>query len=128
MIVDRSKSSIHGLGESTPDFGDLDLLDGEDLVVRMFVDVSLVEIYVNNRFTLTSRIYPSLETSICASYNFGSYPESAVDLRFLDRLRVAWPDRIPGDTLNEMGAHEGNELREQELGRSEGFLCPDIVA
>ncbi|KAJ6086795.1 hypothetical protein N7467_005709 [Penicillium canescens] len=128
MILDRSKSSIHGLGESTPDFGDLDLLDGEDLVVRIFVDVSLVEIYVNNRFTLTSRIYPSLETSICASYNFGSYPESAVDLRFWDRLRDAWPDRISGETLTEMGAHEGKELREQELGRSETILCPAIVA
>ncbi|KAJ5306747.1 hypothetical protein N7508_005762 [Penicillium antarcticum] len=125
--VDRSKSSVHGLGTSTPDFGDLNLLDGEDLVVRIFVDVSLIEIYVNDRFALTSRIYPSLESSICASYDLGSYPESAVDAQLWDELSDAWPDRSPGYMLTEMGAHVGDEPK-LEVGKSERVLYPTIVA
>lgn len=96
IIVDRSKSSLKHLGTSTPDCGDLRLLPGEDLSIRIFVDVSIVEIYANDRFALTSRVYPSMESSTCASYDFEGVDEKNVKFEYWQGLRNAWPARGPG--------------------------------
>lgn len=99
IAVDRSRSSVLNLGASTPDSGPFRLLPGEDLRVRFFVDVSVVEIYANDRFALTSRIYPSLETSVHASYNLGSFDERHVRLQCWKELCEAWPARKNGLNL-----------------------------
>lgn len=96
IMVDRSKSSLKQLGTSTPDVGSLRLLAGEDLNVRIFVDVSIIEIYANDRFGLTSRVYTSLETSTAASYDFGGFDENNVRLEMWQGLRNAWPHRGAG--------------------------------
>lgn len=96
IIVDRSKSSLKHLGTSTPDCGDLKLFPGEDLNIRIFVDVSVVEIYANDRFALTSRVYPSMETSTCASYDFGGFDERNIKFEYWQCLRNAWPVRGSG--------------------------------
>ncbi|KAJ5766276.1 uncharacterized protein N7511_003892 [Penicillium nucicola] len=128
VTVDRRRSSVRGLGVSAPDIGDLNLFNGEDLVIRIFVDVSIVEIYVNDQFAITSRIYPSLETSIGASFDFGSYPEAAVDLQFWDDIGDTWPERMSSDILEEIDVQAGDEARGHDRGESERVLCPAIVA
>ncbi|KAH6657201.1 glycosyl hydrolase [Truncatella angustata] len=93
IIVDRSRSSSTSLGSIVPDSGLFQLLSGEELNVRILVDVSIIEIYVNDRFALTSRVYPSLETSIHASYDFGTYREENLSFECWDNLKEAWPVR-----------------------------------
>lgn len=96
ITVDRSHSSSANLGTSTPDSGTFKLLPGEDLHVRFFVDASLVEVYANERFALTSRVYPSLDTSVGASYDFGRFDEGNVRFACWEKLQAAWPMRERG--------------------------------
>ncbi|KAG6003377.1 hypothetical protein E4U21_002093 [Claviceps maximensis] len=96
MTVDRSKSSLEHLGTNSPDSGHLRLLPGEHLDVRIFVDVSIIEVYVNDRFALTSRVYPSLDTSTRASYDFGAFDPKNIELEYWQTLKQAWPERGAG--------------------------------
>ncbi|KAK1762605.1 Arabinanase/levansucrase/invertase [Phialemonium atrogriseum] len=96
ITVDRSQSSLSKLGADTPDSGCFRLLPGEDLSVKFFLDVSLVEIYANDRFALTSRVYPSLDTSRFASYDLGAFDERNVQFECWEDLKVAWPARRSG--------------------------------
>ncbi|KAH8750447.1 glycosyl hydrolase [Hyaloscypha finlandica] len=93
IIVDRSRSSLESLGSTCPDAGRFHLLSGEDLNIRIFVDNSILEVYANDCFALTSRIYPSLETSLGASYDFGGFDERQVEFRCWEGIRNAWPGR-----------------------------------
>ncbi|KAF4628531.1 hypothetical protein G7Y89_g9621 [Cudoniella acicularis] len=93
ITVDRLKSSLENLGTNTSDSGDFFLLPDEDLHVHFFVDNSILEIYANDRFALTSRIYPSLETSLGASYDFGVFDERNVEFECWEGLKDAWPSR-----------------------------------
>lgn len=66
----------------------------ESLEMNIFVDGSLVEVYMNDRFALTSRIYPSREDSIGVSL----FSAPGVDVEYSkievwDGLLNAWPDR-----------------------------------
>ncbi|KAG8416765.1 hypothetical protein J3459_013671 [Metarhizium acridum] len=96
MVVDRSRSSLQQLSDTAPDSGDLRLLPGEDLQVRIFVDVSIVEIFVNDRFALTSRVYPSMETSTAAAYDLNGFDEGNVKFECWQGLKNAWPARGSG--------------------------------
>lgn len=66
----------------------------EDINMTVFVDGSLVEVYINDRFALASRIYPSKECST----GFGVYVADGASAEFagveawLDTLNV-WPGR-----------------------------------
>jgi beta-fructofuranosidase len=40
---------------------DLNLKDGEDLVLRIFIDRSVMEVFINKRLCLTHRVYPTLD-------------------------------------------------------------------
>jgi beta-fructofuranosidase len=111
IVVDRSKSSLAQLGASTPDTAPLRLVPGENLVVRIFVDVSMVEVYANDRFAVTSRVYPSLGTSTAASYDFGGFDEGNVSFECWQDLRNAWPGRESGALLPEL-----NPLFKREEG------------
>lgn len=93
ITVDRSQSSLMSLGKESPDTGHFQLLPDEDLHIRFFVDNSIIEVFANDRFALTSRIYPSLDTSVSASYHFGNYDTANVRFQYWEGLREAWPSR-----------------------------------
>jgi beta-fructofuranosidase len=93
ITVDRSHSSFENLGATSPDSGAFRLLPKEDLQIQIFVDNSILEIYANDRFALTSRIYPSLNTSVGVSYDFHGFDEGNVEFRCWEGLKDAWPSR-----------------------------------
>ncbi|KAN0092016.1 glycoside hydrolase family 32 protein [Hyaloscypha variabilis] len=112
ITVNRSRSSLESLGAISPESGPFHLLPNEDLQIQIFVDNSIIEIYANDRFALTSRVYPTLETSIGASFDFEGFDEVNVDFRCWEGLKDAWlrrsleesgsiPINSPLETINE---------------------------
>ena len=93
ITIDRTQSSLENSGSSTAESSRFRLQVGEDLHVRIFVDESIVEIFSNDRFALSSRIYPTLKTSSRASYDFGKFEEGNVEFECWEGLRSAWPAR-----------------------------------
>ena len=73
----------------------------EPLQIHLFYDKSVLEVFVNDRFSLTSRIYPSLETSTRVSCDFGAYDTSNMDFRCWEELKSAWTGRGAGRGLLE---------------------------
>ncbi len=59
ICVDRSHSSSDPGGDRTMQSGPFVLGRGESLRLRIFIDGSVVEIFANDRFCLTARIYPA---------------------------------------------------------------------
>lgn len=87
--VDRRRSSLttgSGLSLDVQE-GDFALRAGESLELRVFLDHSVVEVFANNRFCVTSRVYPQRQdsTGVCA---FGD----GADLKTADiwTLRSIW--------------------------------------
>jgi beta-fructofuranosidase len=111
VTVDRSASSINN-GNSSPDAGHFQLFPNEDLHVRIFVDNSILEVYVNERFALTSRIYPSLEMSLGVSCSFPEVSEESCNIKLWEGLINAWPEREGGTSGvdNVIGDTETNGL------------------
>lgn len=93
ISIHRSRSSLENLGESSPDEGKFFLLSGEDLDVRIVVDNSIIEVFANERFAVTSRVYPSLESSKGVSWDFGGFAENGVEVSCWEGLKGAWPTR-----------------------------------
>ena len=60
IIIDQSKSSIQNLGSNLPDLGQFIIFPGENLIIRICLDNSIIEVYANDVPAATSRIYPSL--------------------------------------------------------------------
>nr|POE99340.1 fructan 6-exohydrolase [Quercus suber] len=104
ILVDRAHSStIDGFANSTVTgyFAPYTLHSPasnttapEPLVFDVFVDGSLVEIYLNDRFALTTRVYPSM---LCST-GFGVYVADGAradvaELQAWVGLREAWPQR-----------------------------------
>jgi beta-fructofuranosidase len=109
ITVDRSATSLTN-GNPEPDSGPFQLFRikslatgepvFEDLHVTIFVDNSIIEVYANDRFALSSRIYPTLDTSLGVSYDFSdgtgfnsSLPHEKVSLECWEGLANAWPGR-----------------------------------
>jgi len=109
ITVDRSTSSLTN-GNPEPESGPFQifrcatLATGEhiveDLHVTIFVDNSIIEIYANARFALSSRIYPTLDSSLGVSCNFrdgthinASVQVGKVSLECWEGLAKAWPGR-----------------------------------
>ncbi|KZZ94361.1 Glycosyl hydrolase family 43, five-bladed beta-propellor domain protein [Moelleriella libera RCEF 2490] len=119
VVVDRSKSSLKQLGTVSPDRGHLGLLRGEDLDIRIFVDVSIIEIFANDRFALTSRVYPSLDTANKVSHDFGDYDQDKMSFEYWQTMKKAWPERDSGcgilpELLPKTG-HEKSEVMATEM-------------
>ena len=55
IVYDASAKVLRCGGNSAP----LDLAPGEPLVLRVFVDASVVEVFANRRVCITERIYPA---------------------------------------------------------------------
>ncbi|KFA71881.1 hypothetical protein S40288_09189 [Stachybotrys chartarum IBT 40288] len=120
--VDRSHSSLAGLGASTPDVGHFQLLPGEDLQFRIFVDNSVLEVYANDRFALTSRVYPSLDSAVGASYDFGSLPLENIKFQCWIDLRDAWPRRSPSVLTNDVGFPRPEMMKRKEFQGEEVLI------
>ena len=85
--VNRGRSSLSA--DTRPDVqeGDFELCPGESLKLHVFLDHSVVEVFANDRFCVTSRVYPSRTDST----GVGVFGTGAV-LRRLDvwTLRSIW--------------------------------------
>jgi beta-fructofuranosidase len=127
ITVDRSQSSIETLGTNNSDSGHFQLLPGEDLKVRLFVDESIVEVYANDRFALTSRIYPSLETSVGASYDFGGFDEANVKFACWEGLKNAWPGRKADESVLANSYTLPGFKDENETTSTGGLFRQDII-
>ncbi|GEM49101.1 glycoside hydrolase family 32 protein [Deinococcus cellulosilyticus] len=64
LLLDRSKCSLNPKTSRQNQSVPLYLKPGETLDLRVFIDGSVVEVYANGRVCLTSRIYPTLESSV----------------------------------------------------------------
>ena len=101
IVVNRSHSSLDKLGTDTFESGQFRLCAEEELRVRIFVDESIIEVFANDRFSLSSRIYPSLDTSTGASYNFGGFDERNVEFEYWEGLKNEWPRRSANQIIME---------------------------
>ncbi|KAJ5150894.1 uncharacterized protein N7482_010146 [Penicillium canariense] len=102
IAVDRTHSSlINMFSNSTHEgyFKPYKLQRGgrnitESIQMSIFVDGSLVEVYVNERFALTTRIYPSREDSSGVALFFGPGVEVEYsNIEIWDGLLNVWPHR-----------------------------------
>ena len=59
LTVDRSRSSLDRSVALSPQVAPLRLAPGEPLDLRVFVDRSIVEVFANGGFSLTTRVYPT---------------------------------------------------------------------
>ncbi|KAJ5935744.1 hypothetical protein N7466_005291 [Penicillium verhagenii] len=103
IVVDRAHSSLIKEFTNTPHVGffepyQLQKRSGnssmESIQLNIFVDGSLVEVYANDRFALTSRIYPSRADSTGVAF----FAAEGVDTTYSnfeiwDGLLNVWPNR-----------------------------------
>ncbi|KAF2155439.1 glycoside hydrolase family 32 protein [Myriangium duriaei CBS 260.36] len=103
VVVDRTYSSLISEFNSSPVEGYFRAFyikksDGsvamEPIKWRIFLDGSLLEIFINDRFSLTTRIYPSLESSnglgVYVSEGNSAFYQ---DLHYWSGLANVWPQR-----------------------------------
>lgn len=61
MVVDKSRCSLNPTVEKGVQGGPFRLEPGEPLELHLFIDHSVLEVFINGRATLTTRVYPTLE-------------------------------------------------------------------
>jgi beta-fructofuranosidase len=64
LSIIRDRASLDGTTERHEQGGQLELAPGESLRLHVFVDHSVIEIFANNRASLTSRVYPTRDDSL----------------------------------------------------------------
>jgi beta-fructofuranosidase len=98
VVVDRKHSTVLKGFSTAPVYGffySYTLSSGpEDLNIRIFLDGSLLEVYINDRFALTTRIYPSRDDSTGFGVFVGNGGSAVFDSMdaWLDTVNV-WPER-----------------------------------
>jgi len=123
IAVDRSKSSLIKQFSNDTASGDykpytISCRDGgcsdsedeqtetevEDIEMNIFVDGSLVEVFVGGRFALTTRVYPARDDALDVGVYVGEGAEAeVVDLKVWSGIGSVWPQR-PVDTSNTTSA------------------------
>jgi beta-fructofuranosidase len=63
LVVDRASASLDPAVHSSPHIAPLELAPDEPLRLRVFVDRSSLEVFANNRVSITTRIYPTRRDS-----------------------------------------------------------------
>lgn len=66
----------------------------ETLSLRIFVDNSVVEVYANDRFTISSRIYPSDDADRLSTYGTNGAHFDSIDVHY--NFKSVFPDRPGG--------------------------------
>ncbi|KAH7326822.1 glycosyl hydrolase [Rhizoctonia solani] len=110
--VDRSKSSLVTGFNLGPEAGKLRLWNVpsgkgngtklETLELKVFVDNSIVEIYANDVFAMTTRIYPWRDDSNgLGYYTSGSSSVKYSNVKVWEGLTNAWPER-PANSSNKL--------------------------
>lgn len=107
--VDRSKSSLVTGFNLGPEAGKMRLWNVpsgkngtklESLNLQIFVDNSIVEIYANGVFAMTTRVYPWRDDSVgLGYYTSGSGSVKYSNVKVWEGLTNAWPER-PANTSN----------------------------
>ena len=87
LEIDRAAASLWSEAVGGSDGGQLSLDGGEPLEVRVLIDVSIVELFANDRLVITERVYPTLD----ASTGISLVAEGEAEL---DEFTV-WPLRLP---------------------------------
>lgn len=64
LILDRTRSSLDLGTDHNPHGAPLTLEPGEPLRLRIFLDRSVLEVFANERVTITTRIYPTRPDSL----------------------------------------------------------------
>lgn len=80
VTVDRSRSTLNPDCARTVDTGPFRLRSGESVQLHVLLDHSMLEVFVNGRGTLTSRIYPTRQDSDGVAL----FCDGQVDLEGLD--------------------------------------------
>jgi len=97
ITVDRSASSLYSQFNNLTDEGKFRLwhVDGnlQPLDLHIFVDNSILEIFANGVFCLTTRIYPSSDDANEVGYLVNEGSASYGELVIWDGLDNAWPER-----------------------------------
>lgn len=97
IVVDRSSSSLYSQFNNGTEEGKFRLwhVDGklQPLDLHIFVDNSIVEIFANGMFCLTTRIYPSSDDATELGYLVKEGSTSYGELVVWDGLDNAWPER-----------------------------------
>ena len=92
LELDVSKGSRRqDVPDRASEIGPLQLDDGEDLELHVFIDRSVVEVFANQKQCLTARVYPAGEDSKTVSV-FANGGDAV--LRSLDawKMRSVWPE------------------------------------
>jgi len=87
----------------------------EDIEMNIFVDGSLVEVFVGGRFALTTRVYPTRDDALGVGVYVSEGVEAEImDLKVWSGIGSVWPER-PVDTSNttsaDWAAVDGCDLR-----------------
>ena len=97
IIVDRSVSSLYSQFNNATEEGKFRLWqvsgDLQPLDLHIFVDNSIVEIFANGVFCLTTRIYPTAEDATELGYLVKQGSVEYGKLEIWDGLDRAWPQR-----------------------------------
>ncbi|KAH8171953.1 Arabinanase/levansucrase/invertase [Sarocladium implicatum] len=129
VIIDRSRSSLSQIGTSSPEVASLNMLPGEDLQVRVFVDNSIVEVFVNERIAMITRVYPVLPESTGISYDLGNRDENKIALECWTELKNAWPDRASGHhILGELHPLRSSPKMSEVIPDNELHRVPEVPA
>ena len=67
VTLDNTYSSLRPVRSRIPEVAPVTLMEGENLKLNIFIDKSLVEVYVNGRQYLAERVYPTLGESLGVS-------------------------------------------------------------
>jgi len=68
IAIDVSRSSLHpDVFARPPEVAPFELVDGEPLRLRIFIDKSVVEVFANGRQCLALRVYPERKDSVSVS-------------------------------------------------------------
>jgi beta-fructofuranosidase len=93
LRVDREHSSLNPEAHHTAQECPLDLAGGSPFKVRIFVDASVLEIFLDGRACLTSRVYPTLKDSQGLSL-FAAKGKARLRRMEVWQLKPISPDRM----------------------------------
>ena len=92
LQIDVTESSNHpDVYARTPEIGPINLIDGNILKMRIFVDQSIVEVFANEQQCLTLRVYPTLEDSNGVSF-FARGGKSTITNMRVWKMKSIWPE------------------------------------